>query len=190
MIYIIENFLNGQEVDLIVSEMEPLLKGSPDPDISRYTKSALGFPNTETARAFNDIDTFLPLTNNQKTNEALLLLQNIYLRLRSTMESQFNIKLGLVQFIFNRMYIGSQNSLHVDDATGMYPELEYSGLIYLSNAGQDFMGGDIVFPKQDLRITTTKGMLVFFKGDVEHPHAVEEVLSGYRDNIITFFEAK
>jgi hypothetical protein len=44
-----------------------------------------------------------------------------------------------------------------------------------------------VFPKQDLSIQQKKGMLVFFKGDEHAPHGVNKVLSGYRDNLISFF---
>lgn len=103
------------------------------------------------------------------------------------MESFYNKTFFPIQCVLNRIFPGGQNPTHVDDATGMYNELEYSGLLYLGDHGKDFTGGEIVFPLQELTIKQEKGMLVFFKGDKNAPHGVNKVESGYRDNIITFF---
>lgn len=103
------------------------------------------------------------------------------------MESFYNETFIPIQYVFNRILPGGENPTHVDDATGMYSELEYSGIIYLGDHGKDFTGGEIVFPLQDLTVQQTKGMLVFFKGDYKAPHGVNKVLTGHRDNIISFF---
>jgi hypothetical protein len=74
-----------------------------------------------------------------------------------------------------------------NDGSGREDELEYSALLYLSDYGTDFTGGEIIFPKQNLTIYPTKGMLVFFRGDLEHPHEVNTIISGNRYAIVTFF---
>lgn len=96
-----------------------------------------------------------------------------------------------------RLVAGAKNGLHSDmynldgtnwqDGSGRQDELEYSALLYLSDYGKDFEGGKIIFPKQDLVIEPEAGMLVFFRGDLDHVHEVEEVLSGNRYAIIMFF---
>jgi predicted 2-oxoglutarate/Fe(II)-dependent dioxygenase YbiX len=105
------------------------------------------------------------------------------------MELYYQKELGLVQFILNRMHAGAENTVHIDNATGMYPELEYSAMIYLNDCGKDFQGGELNFPNQNIELKTKKGMLVFFKGDEKTPHGVNPVSQGYRDNFISFFKS-
>lgn len=186
-IYVIENFLNTEEVDLLVSQFGPDLKSIHD--VAPYTETALGFANSTEAKKLSYTHTIRPLTGNKEKDKAILMVTDIYKRLRTTMENCYQKDLSLVQFVFNRMHVKAQNKMHIDDATGMYPELEYSGMIYLNNCDDDFYGGEIVFPNQGLTLITKKGMLVFFKGDEEHPHGVNPITQGYRDNIITFFQS-
>lgn len=92
---------------------------------------------------------------------------------------------------------GAENGLHSDmynldgskweDGSGREDELEYSALIYLSDYHKDFQGGTIHFPNQKLEIAPTKGMLIFFKGDLDHIHEVKKVTGGQRYAIVMFF---
>ena len=96
-----------------------------------------------------------------------------------------------------RLTKGAKNGLHSDmynldgtnweDGSGRQDELEFSALLYLSTHNKDFTGGTVFFPKQNLKIKPEAGMLVFFRGDLEHIHEVEEILSGDRHAIIMFF---
>jgi hypothetical protein len=60
-------------------------------------------------------------------------------------------------------------------------------LLYLGNHGEDFTGGEIIFPLEDLTVKPKKGLFVFFKADAKAPHGVTEVKSGHRDGLISFF---
>jgi predicted 2-oxoglutarate/Fe(II)-dependent dioxygenase YbiX len=91
---------------------------------------------------------------------------------------------------------GAFNPLHSDttnlDGTPLQPdgtpeELEWSGLLYLNNNGEDFEGGTIYFPKQDVEILPKAGDLVLFPGDVHHVHEVPEVTKGKRKNLVFFY---
>lgn len=92
---------------------------------------------------------------------------------------------------------GAFNGLHSDmyqingdeweDGSGRQSELEYSALLYLSDYGTDFTGGEIIFPQHDLKIEPMSGMLLFFRGDMDHLHRVSQVTSGERYCIVTFF---
>jgi len=64
---------------------------------------------------------------------------------------------------------------------------EFSALVYLSEYGVDFTGGEIVFPQHKLDVQPHIGDLVFFRGDLEHTHKVRHVLSGERYAIVMFF---
>lgn len=91
---------------------------------------------------------------------------------------------------------GAFNGLHSDvynpdgtryDGDGRGDDLKYSALLYLSEFGKDFTGGELYFPKQDLTIRPQKGLLVFFPGDLDHVHEVKKVTSGERYAIVMFF---
>ena len=60
-----------------------------------------------------------------------------------------------------------------------------SGLLYLND---DYEGGELVFPEQSLSIKAEAGSLIFFEGDYKKPHGVNEVISGNRYNLVTFYE--
>lgn len=95
-----------------------------------------------------------------------------------------------------KLTAGAHNGLHSDmymldgspwnDGTGREDELEYSALLYLSDYGVDFFGGEISFPQHNLVIYPKIGDLVFFRGDLEHTHEVSRVIGGNRYAIIMF----
>lgn len=107
-------------------------------------------------------------------------------------EKSFNNFIGGM----TRLVEGANQDLHSDmtnlDGTPLENDeeakiLEYSALLYLSDYGTDFTGGQLIFPKQDLEVFPKAGTLVFFKGDQHHPHSVTNVLSGNRYAIVMFF---
>lgn len=72
----------------------------------------------------------------------------------------------------------------LDGSTHPYPNRHYSALVYLNNT---FKGGQIFFPKQQLRPVISPGLMVNFTGTVEHLHGVTEVTAGMRYTIVVFF---
>lgn len=65
--------------------------------------------------------------------------------------------------------------------------LEYSAILYLSDYGKDFLGGQLLFTSLGIEVKPSSGTLVFFKGDIEHVHEVRSVLGGKRSAIVMFF---
>lgn len=57
-------------------------------------------------------------------------------------------------------------------------------ILYLN---KDFTGGDLVFDHTNERLAPKKGMLVAFPSDWKHLHHVEEITSGVRYAIVTWF---
>lgn len=68
----------------------------------------------------------------------------------------------------------------------------YSALVYLTDS---YAGGEIVFYDDNTGSKDNStayhpeaGTMVYFKGDDDHPHSVNKVLSGERANLILFFD--
>jgi hypothetical protein len=74
-----------------------------------------------------------------------------------------------------------------DDGNTMLDDLEFSALVYLNSSGTDYAGGEIYFPNQELVLKPQTGQMIFFRGDIDHPHGVEEVTSGERYALVLFY---
>lgn len=114
---------------------------------------------------------------------------------RIEIEKQFDIIIDDYEVGVVKLAEGAFNGLHsdmynLDGSPHKDPSQtnrEYSALIYLSEYGEDFTGGELVFPQHELRHQPKIGDLVFFRGDLEHTHKVRHVLSGERYAIVMFF---
>jgi len=73
---------------------------------------------------------------------------------------------------------------HLDGSPHPYPDRHYSALIYLN---EDYEGGQIFFPNQNLEPEISPGTLVQFEGTKEFLHGVCEVTKGERYTIVMFF---
>jgi len=69
---------------------------------------------------------------------------------------------------------------HVDKET--YESFHYTSLVYLTDYGKDFWGGEFVFvdKKYNMTIQPKLGRLSIFTSGSENPHYVEKVTSGER----------
>jgi hypothetical protein len=74
-----------------------------------------------------------------------------------------------------------------DDGNTMLEDLEFSALVYLNTSGVDYTGGTIYFPNQDINLMPKTGQMIFFRGDIDHPHGVSEVTSGKRHALVLFY---
>jgi hypothetical protein len=64
---------------------------------------------------------------------------------------------------------------------------DFSSLIYIN---EDFGGGELYFPNQDIEIKPKSGCLAFFPGDRFYPHGVKKITSGERFTVPIFWTAK
>jgi hypothetical protein len=138
-----------------------------------------------------------PRAVSEKNKISDMLIHDSLYKIKNCLESFYSTPLNNYEGGLVKLVTGAKNGLHSDmymldgsswnDGSGREDELEYSALLYLSDYGIDFTGGKIIFPKQDLTIYPEKGTLVFFRGDLDHPHEVEEIVGGNRYAIVTFF---
>lgn len=91
---------------------------------------------------------------------------------------------------------GWELSMHYDTNSGVvptyagYPSRDVTSLLYFSDYGIDFTGGDLYMPNQDLLIFPKAGTLVLFPTSEKYLHRVSKVESGERLNISTFWHVK
>jgi hypothetical protein len=138
-----------------------------------------------------------PLFNTEGNISDSDLVSEVILLIKDELEKVFGANLTAFEAGLVRMDQGASNGLHADicnvdgspfeGAPNGANHLEYSALLYLCNHGEDFTGGEIVFPKQEMKIEPKAGMLVLFPGDTEHTHEVRKVLSGHRYGIAMLF---
>lgn len=58
-----------------------------------------------------------------------------------------------------------------------FPYYDISGLFYIND---DYEGGELYFPEQDLKFKPKAGSAYFFPGDMNYIHGVSEITSGIR----------
>lgn len=153
---------------------------------------ALGYPNSLEASRINR-ETGVIRDNIDPVNKEIGLM---YEQIKKEAEDYFSQELDLCQSNYQLMTKGGKNPLHADTINldgspiqedGTPEEIEWSGLLYLSNHGEEFEGGVLTFPEFDIAYYPRVGDLVLFKGDIEHRHDVSEIISGERRNIVFFW---
>lgn len=82
-----------------------------------------------------------------------------------------------------RYHIGEGYGLHVDD--GQADNRRVSCLIYLN---EDFIGGELNFPEQNVMIKPEKGMLVMFPSSFMYPHQSIDIKYGNKYAIVTWIK--
>lgn len=66
---------------------------------------------------------------------------------------------------------------NIDGSSYPYPENDIASLFYLN---EDYLGGEIYFPIQKIKLKMNSGDAVFFPGDKEYQHGVAAVIKGKR----------
>jgi predicted 2-oxoglutarate/Fe(II)-dependent dioxygenase YbiX len=194
---IISNFISNEEITRIESFLDSIATPAPHMDALRV---CLGYQNSMIASKIGYEHPVLNGYGSGEHSETVKDIGNILLRTKSVLEEEFGQAMDTVNFLYQQLLEGGFNRLHSDstnlDGTplsddGTPEETEWSALLYLtSGGGEDFEGGELIFPKQELTYVPVKGDLVFFIGDVHHPHRVAKVTSGVRSTLVSFFARK
>ena len=191
-VQIIKHYISNEDADMIVSGLKNKLIPEPRPGMS----SALGQKNSFEASKVSINNPASELGEDELENSAILFVSDIVNKIKNTMEEFYSIDLDLVNMNFSQISEGGYNPMHSDSTKldgspwrddGIPEEIEYSALLYASQSGVDFSGGQIYFPQHNLSVSPDKGSLIFFKGDVDHIHEVQPVESGKRHTLVLFY---
>jgi hypothetical protein len=138
-----------------------------------------------------------PITKENHSLEAATLITKYVNLIKDQIEKFYKVSVACANVNFTKLSEGGSNNLHCDsvqldgspwqDGQELLDDLEFSALLYLNNSQEDYVGGEIVFPGQKVEVIPKTGKLVFFKGDIHHPHKVEKVLSGNRYALVVFY---
>ena len=88
-----------------------------------------------------------------------------------------------------RWDVGKKLQPHIDNQdTHDYstPWRTHSALVYLNN---DYEGGEIFFPRLNIALKPSAGMLVIFSSGAEHEHGVTEITEGKRYTMPSWYTA-
>jgi len=189
---ILENFVDENSCRLIRDYMRTLVINNEH--TPRIYPAMAGFRSGIEASRFFDIGIIQNKDGVSTTVDNLL--KKIIESTRLIAQKFFDEDIDLFHFCYHTMLPGAKQGLHSDSTdlegnpTGENGEAEpqeYSALIYLSNGGTEYSGGEINFPKQDTCFAPSIGDLVIFRGNHKYPHEVKEVTMGIRDTVVLFF---
>jgi hypothetical protein len=117
------------------------------------------------------------------------LLSKYHDKIKEIIESCFGCKVhdeGLTSVV--EMKTGDSMPVHLDHGSAQnksvglktgagHPTRDLSSVLYYNN---NYEGGEIYFPKQDLLVKPEPGMFICFPAKDEFPHQVKEIKRGYR----------
>lgn len=181
-IIVVENYISQNLCDIIVQNIDPITVQHPDGLEGMYAGPS--FPEE-----YNILE--------QEYNLGTEILHIINMSIQNTVSKYYNSIYKTRSLFYSKMCKGSFNRLHYDNyylsaidrqikARAGY-EKDKSALLYLSN---DYSGGELSFPLQNVELQPKAGTLIFFEGDDTVPHEVKKVLSGERHNIICFMSSE
>ena len=192
---VIDNFISKESCRRLTEFLDPMLKPSPRVGM----RGALGYETSAEASAVGDTVRAVKGYEGTPQEEIVFELEGVYASVQRAMEQHFNIEMSLVNCSYQELTEGGENPMHSDSTKldgspwrddGIEEELEFSALVYFSDYGSDFAGGEIEFPLQNVTVYPKAGQLVFFRGDVEHIHEVKKVTGGVRKNLVFFLSRK
>ena len=190
-VQILDNFISAEEAKAIVDTLSPYLVAS-----ERFGMAESRFPDSmEVLRRVYDGKSVF--TNKDLVPGGLLYTETIN-RVAKEINDFYGVDVVPINPQLAEISEGGKNDgLHCDsvqldgspwdDGNTMLDDLEFSALVYLNTCGKDYEGGKISFPNQELEIAPKTGQMIFFRGDIEHPHGVSEVTSGKRYALVLFY---
>lgn len=104
-------------------------------------------------------------------------------KVKAVLEDLYGIKVTAGSAHVAKWEPGQKLELHVDDL-GRTSYNHIATLIYLN---EDYEGGEIEFPTHNLSFKLSPGSLIMFPGNMNYPHEVKSILSGYRYTMPMWF---
>ena len=190
-VQIIDNFISDDEARTIIDDLSPHLV-----DSDRFGMAETRFEDY--MGILRNIYDGKPILDDKMSGPGLALFTDTINRVGKEINKFYDVDVVPINPMMALISKGGENrGLHCDavqldgspwdDGNTLLEDLEFSALVYLNSCGTDYTGGEISFPNQDLKISPDAGQMIFFRGDVDHPHGVAEVTSGERYALILFY---
>jgi hypothetical protein len=190
-VQIIDNFISDNDAKTIVDALSPHLVVS-----ERFGMAETQFKDY--MKVLKNIYARKSIFEDGEFQEAGLLYTETIGRVADEINTFYGVDVVPINPMLAEISKGGKNDgLHCDsvqldgspwdDGNTMLEDLEFSALVYLNTSGVDYEGGKIHFPNQDLEVMPKTGQMIFFRGDIDHPHGVSEVTSGKRYALVLFY---
>jgi hypothetical protein len=189
-IHIIEDFISPDTAMFIYKAINPHV------DMSHQKAGPSVFSGPSAGDNAEEVGIKRPIAhynNDPMYNVGIDLLSLICPMMSRVISDFYKEDYDLKTAFYSKMVTGGRNVLHMDNRfVSTKDELlerpgadsDRSGLLYFYS---DCEGGELNFPFQNFKIKPKPGTFIFFTGDEEVPHEVTPVLSGERNNLISFF---
>lgn len=190
-VQIIDNFISDDDAKTIIEDLSPHLVPS-----DRFGMAETRFKDY--MGVLKSIFDGRPILEDETSQRGMALFTETINNVAKEINKFYDVDVVPINPMMALISKGGENrGLHCDavqldgspwdDGNTLLDDLEFSALVYLNTCGVEYTGGEISFPNQDLKIAPKAGQLVFFRGDVDHPHGVAEVTSGERYTLILFY---
>jgi hypothetical protein len=190
-VQIIDNFISSNEAEHIINALSPHLVAS-----ERFGMAETRFDDY--MGILRNIFDGRPVLDGKESHPGLELFTQTINRVAKEINRFYDVEVVPINPMFAEISEGGHNQgLHCDsvlldgspwdDGNTALDDLEFSALVYLNTSGVDYKGGSIYFPNQKLEVMPKTGQMIFFRGDINHPHGVSMVTSGKRYALILFY---
>lgn len=190
-IFVIENYINPDTCKFLSNCFDSNLVETSRKSI--YAGPSFSKKSLEAGLSIGQ--TYFPCEDTQSSDYkiGIDILAGIADRTLRTVSHHYNKDYFLKSLFWSRMTTGAKNTLHMDNWYETPDKLlkprpfnkhDRSGLLYLND---EYEGGAIRFIKANLGIKPKPGTFIFFEGNLDSAHEVSEVISGTRNNIISFY---
>lgn len=122
------------------------------------------------------------------------VIEGLFIRLQPIIEDFFKVKVSPTGQTIVRWLPGQFQNPHADKElhdgpdAGLpndFPNYDLSSLFYLND---DYEGGELYFPLQDVKFKPKRGAAYFFPGDMNYIHGVTKIENGIRYTCPFFWE--
>lgn len=130
----------------------------------------------------------------KKTNpEIPQIIQGMVARLKIEVDNFFSVDAvptspAMVRWLPGQFQMPhADKELHTGPDAGKpndFPHYDIAGLFYVND---DYEGGELYFPEQDIKFKPKRGAAYFFPGDKNYIHGVAEIVSGIRYTVPFFW---
>jgi hypothetical protein len=190
-VQIIDNFISDSDAKAIIDDLSPYLVAS-----DRVSMSETRFEDY--MGVLRNIYDNKPILDGKMSGPGLTLFTETVNRVGKEINGFYDVDVVPINPQMAEISKGGKNDgLHCDsvqidgspwdDGNEMLYDLEFSALVYLNTSDIDYIGGKISFPNQELEIKPKTGQMIFFRGDIDHPHAISEVIDGKRYALVLFY---
>jgi hypothetical protein len=188
MIVELENFMTQEEIDFL----EKAAKSITIWDVTETEKNENGTVTYDSDYWKDRVATRSSLDKNDLSIGPVIA--GLFERLKPVIENFYNVKVFPTGETIVRWLPGQFQNPHADkelhdgpDAgkPNSFPKYDLSSLFYLND---DYEGGELYFPLQQVQFKPKKGAAYFFPGDMNYIHGVTEIKNGVRYTCPFFWE--